>query len=85
MDNDYKVELLKDAYEKIREAIELIESAVRDTNVEAYADKYTLSTLYGIIGEGNPYDFNKISNLIEDLTTEEEETPEDYEVFLRRM
>jgi|LSQX01.3.fsa_nt_gb hypothetical protein len=88
MDTEYRIDLLKEAYDKIEEAINLIENATRGSKMEDYAEAYTISTLYSILGQGNPYDFNKISELIEGLgeeDEEEDETPEDYEVFLRRM
>lgn len=55
MTNQERIDTLTEAQEKLFEAIELIEAAVKGTGREAYADAYTLAHLKIMAFSGHGY------------------------------
>lgn len=71
MNNEYRIELLEEAQEMLRQVIYNVQSAVQKTEHFTYYEIYLIRHLRNMIdGESNPYDAN-LERLIEILQEEE--------------
>ena len=72
MTNEYRIELLEEAQEMLRQVILIVQSAVQKTEHFTYYEAYLIRNLRNMIdGENNPYDAN-LERLIEMLQEEED-------------
>lgn len=71
-EKEERIELLEQAQEKLREAIDLIREAVADTNQESSAEAYIIGHLENWAEGNNQYDTTAIPYLIESLEEEDE-------------
>lgn len=72
MNNEYRIELLEEAQEMLRQVILIVQSAVQETEHFTYYEAYLIRNLRNMIdGESNPYDAN-LERLIEMLQEEED-------------
>lgn len=72
MNNEYRIELLEEAQEMLRQVILIVQSAVQETEHFTYYEIYLIRHLRNMIdGQDNPYDAN-LERLIEILQEEED-------------
>ncbi|MFW5847856.1 MAG: hypothetical protein ACOCVF_02970 [bacterium] len=74
---DEKIEQLEQAQEKINEAVELIKSAVKDTNMDNECESYIIGHLENWAEGLNQYDYTSIPKLIKRIENYEEDEDEE--------